>query len=141
LGIYRPGNQIVVRANARRLAMTVFAHLVQVCDSVISAADQAYDYVLLTTKAIPDVMKTSDILSPLLTAPYTDKFAQPTYVLLQNGLNVELDLYHSLRTISSSQHSIISTAVWIGTNLLSPNVVEHNDFVSHISPSIIWPKL
>lgn len=100
------------------------------CDSVQTAANQSYDYVFITTKAIPDVLKTSEVLSPLLARPYSEKFQQPTYVLLQNGLNVELDLYHSLESLSgSADPRIVSTAVYIGTNLLGPNVVEHNHFV------------
>jgi len=60
---------------------------------------------------------------------YTDRFAQPTYVLMQNGLNVEVDLYEALKDLKGKEPSVISTAVWIGTNLKAPNVVEHNDFV------------
>jgi len=60
---------------------------------------------------------------------YTDRFAQPTYVLMQNGLNVEVDLYEALKDLKGKEPSVISTAVWIGTNLKAANVVEHNDFV------------
>lgn len=98
----------------------------QVCSSVSSAADQAYDYVVVTTKAIPDVTRTSSLLSALLSAPYTEKYSQPTYVLLQNGLNVEADLYQALEDLGKGDPKIISTAVYIGTNLLAPDVVEHN---------------
>ncbi|KAF8168580.1 hypothetical protein BJ912DRAFT_1001516 [Pholiota molesta] len=78
----------------------------KVCRSVADAADRPYSYVVVTTKAVPEVVKTSKILGPLLANEYTAKFAQPTYVLVQNGLNVEVDL----------------TALWIGTNLVAPNV-------------------
>jgi 2-dehydropantoate 2-reductase len=70
------------------------------------------------------------MLKPLLSSPYANDHLQPTYILLQNGLNVELDLYNSLKALDKGDPSIISTAVWIGTNLVGPNVVEHNHFVS-----------
>lgn len=102
-----------------------------VCNSVDSAADQPYDYVFVTTKAIPDVLKTSEVLSPLLTPSYSQEYGQPTYILLQNGLSVELDLSLTLGSLlGSSKSKIISAAVYILTNLLKPNVVEHGNFVS-----------
>jgi 2-dehydropantoate 2-reductase len=51
---------------------------------------------------------------------------------MQNGLNVEVDLYNALKTAGIDNPKILSTAVWIGTNLLAPNVVQHNDFVSTV---------
>ena len=101
-----------------------------VCKSVAEAADTQYSYVMVATKAIPELIRTSKILEPLQSQDYTARFSQPTYVLLQNGLNVEVDLYNSLKALGKGEPSIISTAVWIGTNLLAPNVVEHNEFVS-----------
>ncbi|KIK68286.1 hypothetical protein GYMLUDRAFT_35666 [Collybiopsis luxurians FD-317 M1] len=100
----------------------------RLCKSVEGAADRAYDYVILTTKAIPDLVKTPTILKPLLTAPYVDKFPQPAYVLLQNGLNIEVDLYHAIKALEQSEPKIIGTSLYIGTNLLAPDVVEHNHF-------------
>ena len=49
---------------------------------------------------------------------------------MQNGLNVEVDLYNALKEAGVDNPKILSTAVWIGTNLLAPNVVQHSDFVS-----------
>ena len=51
---------------------------------------------------------------------------------MQNGLNVEVDLYNALKAAGIDNPKILSTAVWIGTNLLAPNVVQHNDFVSRL---------
>ena len=85
---------------------------------------------LVTTKAIPELSKTSRILRPFISPTYLERFPQPTYVLMQNGLNVEVDLYNALKKAGIDNPKIISTAVWIGTNLLAPNVVQHNDFVS-----------
>jgi len=103
---------------------------IPVCKSVAEAADTQYAYVLVATKAIPDLIQTSKILEPMLSQDYVARFPQPTYVLLQNGLNVEVDLYNSLKALGRGEPTIISTAVWILTNLLTPNVVEHGDFVS-----------
>ena len=63
-----------------------------VCKSVAEAADIQYSYVVVATKAVPDLIQTYKILEPLLSQDYVVRFSQPTYVLLQNGLNVEVDL-------------------------------------------------
>jgi 2-dehydropantoate 2-reductase len=80
---------------------------------------------VVTTKAIPELIRTHTLLSPLLSPPYADKHPQPTYVLFQNGLNVEVDLYNALKELGKGEPKIISTAVYIGTNLSGDNVVEH----------------
>ncbi|KAF5372861.1 hypothetical protein D9758_001753 [Tetrapyrgos nigripes] len=95
--------------------------------SVAEAADMAYDYVLVATKAIPDVITTPEILEPLLKAPYTDRFTQPVYMLLQNGLNVEIDLYHSVKKLGQGEPRIIDSCLYIFCNLLAPDVVEHGE--------------
>ncbi|KAF9011907.1 ketopantoate reductase PanE/ApbA-domain-containing protein [Cyathus striatus] len=99
----------------------------RLCRSVSEAADRPYSYVFITTKAIPELTKTPKLLEPLLLPSYINIYPQPTYVFLQNGLNVETDLYEALKGLGK-EPSIISTAVWIGTNLLGPNIVEHNHF-------------
>ena len=100
------------------------------CKSVVEAADQQYSYVVVTTKAIPELTKTPQMLAPLLARGYTEKFKQPTYVLVQNGLNVEVDLYNALTELRLQKTpSIISSALWIETNLKSANVVEYSNFV------------
>lgn len=96
--------------------------------SVAEAADRPYSHVILTTKAIPEVIKTPQILEPLLSSPYSERHAQPTYVLLQNGLGVERDLYHSAKALNQGEPKIISTVVWVGTNLVEKNVVVHNNY-------------
>src|ERR1700691_2688563 len=100
-----------------------------VCSSVAQASDQPYSHVVVTTKAIPELTRTPTLLSPLLSAPYTDTYPQPTYVLFQNGLNVEVDLYNALKKLGKGEPKIISTAVYIATNLVGDNIVQHNHFV------------
>jgi len=101
----------------------------KVCKSVAEAADRSYDYVLVATKAIPDVVTTPMILQPFLTAPYIDQFRQPVYMLLQNGLNVEIDLYHSIKRLGQDP-KIVDCCLYIFCNLLAPDVVEHGESVS-----------
>ena len=102
------------------------------CSTVTNAADQAYDYVVVTTKAVPELRLIPEILSPLLSSEYTNRFAQPTYVLMQNGLNVEKDLYNSIRRLNEEKPSIVSTAVYVGTTIVAPNEVVTNNLVHHL---------
>ncbi|KAI1787023.1 ketopantoate reductase PanE/ApbA-domain-containing protein [Ganoderma leucocontextum] len=97
--------------------------------TISDALDRPYSYVVLTTKAIPELQTTPSLLRPLISPPYSDSHPQPTYVLMQNGLNVEVALYNALKKLKPHEEPrIISTAVWIGTGLLDKNTVEHNDF-------------
>ena len=132
------GSQIVVRCFFYVFACYPDFVIVMdvVCRSVDEAADRAYDYVLLTTKAIPDIIKTSQILLPLLSSPYTDTFHQPAYLVLQNGLNVEADLYNAVKSLGKGEPKVIGSSLYIATNLVAPDVVEHSGLVSSfISPS------
>lgn len=97
--------------------------------SVADALDRPYSHVVVTTKATPEITTTPALLAPFLSAAYMEQHPQPTYVLMQNGLNVEKDLYRALQALQpTEQPKIISTAVWIGTRMIGPDVVEHNDF-------------
>ncbi|EMD37093.1 hypothetical protein CERSUDRAFT_114993 [Gelatoporia subvermispora B] len=97
--------------------------------SVQQASDRPYSYVVLTTKAIPELTRTPTVLAPLLSSPYVDDHPQPAYVIMQNGLGVEADLYKALKELRPVEEpKIIGTAVWIGTGMIGENVVEHNDF-------------
>jgi len=100
----------------------------RLCNSVAHASDRPYGYVFVTTKAIPELIRTPTLLSPLLNPPYSDTYAQPTYVLLQNGLNVEANLYDAIKKLGKGEPKIVGTAVYIGVNLIGDNTVEHGDF-------------
>jgi len=112
-----------------RLTYRLPLHLNTVYKSVADAANRSYSYVFITTKAIPEIARTPDILRPLLSSPYADLYSQPTYVVLQNGLNVERDLHEALVQLNKGPPSIIASALYILANLLGPNVVEHDSFV------------
>ncbi|KAG6856711.1 hypothetical protein H0H87_001500 [Tephrocybe sp. NHM501043] len=92
--------------------------------SVEEAVDRPYSYVFVATKAVPERARIPSILQPLISAPYAYTHPQPTYVLLQNGLSVEVDLYHAIKQLGK-EPSIISTALWINANMLEANIVEH----------------
>ncbi|KZO99255.1 6-phosphogluconate dehydrogenase C-terminal domain-like protein [Calocera viscosa TUFC12733] len=83
--------------------------------SVNEAVDRQYHYVVVTTKALPDVLPTSVLLSSFLSSGY--KYPQPTYVLAQNGLGVEEDLYAAAKESSSHEPIIITGAVFLDASL------------------------
>ncbi|KAI0926480.1 hypothetical protein AcW1_002534 [Taiwanofungus camphoratus] len=102
----------------------------RVLPSVAQALDRPYSYVVVATKAIPELIRTPALLAPLLSPPYFDSHPQPVYVLMQNGLNVEAELYQTLKNLKGGEPKIISTVLWIGTAVVdnvNPTVV-HNDF-------------
>ncbi|KAH9852001.1 6-phosphogluconate dehydrogenase C-terminal domain-like protein [Lenzites betulinus] len=101
----------------------------RLCSSIEQALDRPYDYVVLTTKAIPEIQRTPSLLRSLLTTPYINAHPQPTYVLFQNGLNVEIDLYEALKALRPEEEPrILSSAVWIGAVAKSGTEVEHGPF-------------
>ncbi|CAL1709621.1 unnamed protein product [Somion occarium] len=117
----------------------------RLCRSVEEASDQVYSHVLVTTKTVPEVQTTPQLLAPLLSPPYTDKFPVPVFVLLQNGLNIHLELFQTLKKLRPFEDpKIISGSLWIGTRLAAKNVVEHSYFdrvhlgVCRSTPNILF---
>ena len=119
--------------------------------SISSALDRRYSYVLLCTKAIPEILDTVSLLKPVIEShgskPPISEVVQgrepsqyessprysPTYVLMQNGLGVEKGLVKELeerrrRGEFDGDVNVIGTALWIGTNMMDGEVV-HGDFV------------
>lgn len=127
---WRPDRRMLINVDLfYRKSLIVLLALV--FHNVSEASDRPYSHVVLTTKAIPELQRTPELLAPLLSAPYATVNPQPTYVIMQNGLGVERDLYDALKKLNPEEEPrIISTAVWIGTRLIDKNVVEHNEFVS-----------
>lgn len=89
--------------------------------------DTKFDFVFISTKLIPEIITTDRVLGPLITSEY--KHPQPTYVLLQNGLGIERDLRRALQENHSQPPVIISTALYIGCNVIGVEV-KHGPFVS-----------
>ncbi|CAE6529931.1 unnamed protein product [Rhizoctonia solani] len=101
----------------------------RVVKSVAEAADRAYKYVLITTKALPDIAPTSQILAPLLSKEYSKQYPPPTFVILQNGLGVEKDLYAAIESSWEAKPQVLSAAVYIQANLIGDrDVVEQGPF-------------
>jgi 2-dehydropantoate 2-reductase len=101
--------------------------------SIEEVLDTAFDYVVVTTKAIPEVETTPHLLGPLVSGQY--RYPQPTYVLLQNGLNVEKDLHAALK-LHYDRPLIISCALYIMTNITADGEVTHGKFVCSLSLSV-----
>lgn len=95
--------------------------------TVAEAIDQAYDYVVITTKAIPELYPTAELVAPLL-SDY--KYPQPTYVLMQNGLGVERDLHAALQEKDSTRSARIITGAVIIMSNVTGDTASHGDFVS-----------
>ncbi|CAE6464598.1 unnamed protein product [Rhizoctonia solani] len=101
----------------------------RVVSSVAEATDRAYKYVLISTKALPDVNPTPLILAPLLTEEYSKRYPSPTFVILQNGLGVEKDLYVAAERSWKAKPRVLSAAVYIQANLIGGrDVVEQGPF-------------
>ncbi|KAI5117609.1 hypothetical protein M0805_006722 [Coniferiporia weirii] len=97
----------------------------RLCSTLDEALDRPYSFVLLATKVLPGISPTSSLLAPLLSPLYAHP--QPAYVLLQNGLGIESELYEAASKLQQGPPRILSCTVYIGTNLLSEAVVQHNN--------------
>ncbi|KAG9015769.1 hypothetical protein FRB93_012334 [Tulasnella sp. JGI-2019a] len=127
--------QIVI--NSDTLGKIIDFKPYRVVASVDEAADRPYKYVVVCTKAMPDVLPTSKLLAPLLAPSYTHP--QPTYVLIQNGLGVEKDLYAKLLECEPSvAPQIITCAVFIVTQM-NGNVVNNLNVVPRLEIGIYAP--
>lgn len=108
-------------------SLLIFGCGLAVFRTVAEAADRPYSHVVVTTKALPDVSPLPSLLAPLLAADNTHPL--PAFVILQNGLSVERDIYNTIKQLGREEPKVISTALWIGTNLRGDNVVEHGHAV------------
>jgi len=94
----------------------------------------AFSYVIVTTKYLPDITTTTQILQPLLSDSYVHPVL-PTVVLMQNGLGIEEDIYAALKshpkTVSTAM--VISCAVYITASLVDDGSVSHGPFVRNVS--------
>jgi len=93
----------------------------------------AFSYVLVTTKYLPDIITTAQILQPLLSDSYVHPVL-PTIVLMQNGLGIEEDIYAALKSYPKTLSSpmVISCAVYITASVLDDGSVIHGPFESMV---------
>lgn len=74
------------------------------------ASGQVYDYCLLTTKCLPDIAPNHKLLAPALASKQIKSFA-----LIQNGLDIEKDIYAALQENGQVEDvPIVTAAAWIG---------------------------
>lgn len=124
----------------RFFLLTSFVNdILSVCRTVAEAADTPYKYVVVLTKCLPDVLPTSVLLEPLLAPSYVSLCAStsPVFVLVQNGLGIEVDLYAALEKQhqGNGKGRIISAAVFILANAGEKgDWVQHGNDVSTASP-------
>ncbi|TCD62125.1 hypothetical protein EIP91_007300 [Steccherinum ochraceum] len=101
----------------------------RLCPSVAEAAntDTPYSHVIITTKALPEVSPTSELVAPLLSAPYATRFPQPTYVLVQNGLGVERELYAALKELKKDEDpKLVTCSLYLMMRQIAKNAVKHS---------------
>ncbi|KAK7565085.1 2-dehydropantoate 2-reductase family protein [Phyllosticta citricarpa] len=76
-----------------------------------------YDYVVMSTKNVPDVPPTAvDLVKPAITPHHT------TIVLIQNGLNIEKPFFAAF-----PNNAVLSGVSLIGSHEVSHGVIEHDD--------------
>lgn len=96
------------------------SHLDEVCNAVPNVAKEnlpIFDFVLVTTKNVPDVSPTvSDIIEPAVTPGKT------AIVLSQNGFNIEKPVVARFPT-----NPTISSVSYCGTTVKSPGNILHDD--------------
>ncbi|GAA95427.1 uncharacterized protein L969DRAFT_101548 [Mixia osmundae IAM 14324] len=97
----------------------------RIVSSSNEAADRAYDFIICTFKALPDVIPTAELLAPFMPSSADNASATgagaPTVVLIQNGIGIEKPVQASFPGII-----IISVVAWIGANVLDKGAtVEH----------------
>jgi hypothetical protein len=74
------------------------------------ASGQVYDYCLLTTKCLPDIAPNHKLLAPALASKQIK-----SYALIQNGLDIEKDIYAALQANGQVEDvPIVTAAAWIG---------------------------
>lgn len=78
---------------------------------------EGYDYVVVTTKNIPDVSPTVvDLIEPAITPGHT------TIILIQNGINIDKPIRQKFPT-----NTVLSGVQLIGAEETSPGVILHNE--------------
>lgn len=86
-------------------------------DDILSISPQPFDYIVVSTKAVPATVETTiKMIKPAITPGVT------AVVLIQNGLGVE-EPYHAAFSFAT----IISGVAYIPTTQVSPGVFSHSE--------------
>lgn len=95
--------------------------------------DVTYDFCLITTKCLPDINPTPKLVQEVINSDKVKAFA-----LIQNGLDVERDLYEAVK---DKDMPIISCAAWIGV-MTSPDgsIVSWSGTISTTAMGIYPPS-
>ncbi|KAK7419270.1 hypothetical protein QQX98_003422 [Neonectria punicea] len=94
-----------------------YAHKLIVVDHVPTAAEMKFDYIVVTTKNVPDCPPTvSDLIAPAVIPGHT------VIVLIQNGLNIEAPIFEKF-----PENICLSGVSMIGSHEVSHGVIEHDD--------------
>ncbi|CAG8453072.1 9397_t:CDS:2 [Acaulospora colombiana] len=106
--------QVLIVGFGAGVELILIARVVRSIDEVL---DTAFDYVIISTKAVPEIKTAAQLLEPLLSSHYIHP--HPAYVFLQNGLEVERDVYLALKERNLTG-TLVSAAIYIIANI-SPN--------------------
>jgi 2-dehydropantoate 2-reductase len=96
--------------------LTVLARIVIKAIPTIQDGDTPFDYVVCTTKNVPDVPPDLvTLIAPSITSGHT------VIVLVQNGLNIEKPLFRQF-----PNNIVLSGVSMIGSHEVLPGVIEHD---------------
>ncbi|KPM44120.1 hypothetical protein AK830_g2433 [Neonectria ditissima] len=88
-----------------------------VVDHVPTVAERKFDYIVVTTKNVPDCPPTvSDLITPAVVPGHT------IIVLIQNGLNIEVPIFEKF-----PENICLSGVSMIGSHEVAHGVIEHED--------------
>ncbi|KAG0178875.1 hypothetical protein DFQ28_006838 [Apophysomyces sp. BC1034] len=110
-------NYDAVREKGFSIDSSKFGKEVFIPDQVVKTVDEAaaekepFDYIVITTKALPEVMNVAEIIAPAVSE-------KTTIVLIQNGLGVEEPI-----TTRFPSNPIVSIVAYIGTSQTAPGQI------------------
>lgn len=86
-----------------------------ITEAVQANAGAPFDYIIITSKALPTTPSTPEVIKPAVSR-------ETTIVLIQNGINTEAP-YAEL----FPDNPILSTVVYLPTTQIQPGVIEHKE--------------
>ncbi|KAI0443858.1 2-dehydropantoate 2-reductase [Xylaria telfairii] len=93
-----------------------------VSEAVVQSQSQPFDYILVTSKALPSTPSTAELIKPAITPGTT------AVVLMQNGIGIEEEY---ARLYAGDDVPIISTVVYLPVTQTAPAVVQHS-IIEHL---------